>query len=170
MSTATTTYTVTRAHTATHLSNAINGAIVEILTGLGIAASSLASRWPTEYDPAIRAWIQEGSLAAVVVECHQPGGVVAPILEFPIEYYSDGSGTLSHRHVAVARLWAKLTAVPSGTWFKVICTYHGFHSPQVGWGTTQRASTAGLTSNSFGTLAEGPHASASVRYYTQAAR
>jgi hypothetical protein len=166
MTTATSTYTVTRSHTATHLSNAICGAIVEILSTLGMSASSLANRWGAVYEPAIRAWIIEGTLAAIVVQCHQPGGAVAPILEFPIEYSNDGSGSLSHRHIALARLWAKLSPVPTGTTFKVICTYQGLPSDQHGWESTTRASTAGLVPNSLGTLAGGPHATASVRYYT----
>lgn len=164
MPTATTTYVVTRTHTATHLSNAIAGSIAEILTHLGISARTLMSDWSTEYDPAIRAWIIEGSLDKVVVECHRPGGSVDPVLEFPIEYYNDGSGSLSHRHVALARQWAKLKSVPAGTTFTVICTYNGPHSDQPGWGPAQRASTSALRSTSLGTLAAGPHASASVRY------
>lgn len=166
MPTSTTTHVITRTHTATHLSNAIAGAIAEILTHLGISARSLVSDWPTEYDPAIRAWIIEGSLAMVVVECHRPGGRVEPVLEFPIEYHGDGSGTLSHRHVALARQWAKLNSVPSGTTVEVICTYHGPHSDQPGWGPGKRASTTSLRSVSLGTLAAGPHASASARYLT----
>jgi hypothetical protein len=141
VSTATTTYVVTRTHTATHLSNAIAGAIAEILTHLGISARSLMSQWSTEYDPAIRAWIIEGSLKKVVVECHRPGGTVDPVR-------------------------AKLKSVPVGTTFKVICSYNGPHSNQPGWGPAQRASTSSLRSVSLGTLAAGPHASASVRYLT----
>lgn len=163
--TATSTYTITRVHTATHLSNAISGAIAEILTQLGISARSLMDDWAVEYDPAIRAWIEEGSLKMVVVECHRPNGAVDPVLEFPIDYYSDGSGELSHRHVALARHWAKLKNVPSGTTCKVICSYFGTHTPQPGWGSAIRASTAGLASGTFGTLASGPHAGASIRYY-----
>jgi hypothetical protein len=164
MATATTTYTVTRTHTATHLSNAIAGAIAEILTQLGISAHSLMADWSSTYDPAIKAWIIEGSLDKVVVECHRPSGTVDPVLEFPIEYYTDGSGSLSHRHVALARQWAKLKSVPSGTTFKVICSYNGPHTDQPGWGPAQRASTASLRSVTLGTLAAGPHASTAIRY------
>ena len=166
MSTATTTYVVTRTHTAIHLSNAIAGAIAEILTHLGVSARRLIADWSTEYDPAIRAWIVEGSLEKVVVECHRPGGAVDPVLEFPIEYYNDGSGTLSHRHVALARQWVKLKSVPNGTTFKVICTYSGPHTYQPGWGPAQRVSTSGLRGVSLGTLATGDHASASLQYLT----
>ena len=166
MSTATTTHLVTRAHTATHLSNAIFSAIAEVLTHLGIAAKPLIDNWYTSYDPALRAWIQEGSLASVVVECHRPTGGVEPVLEFPITY-TTGSAQLSHRHVALARQWAKLTQVPGGTTFSVICQYNGYHTPQPGWGPTTRATTAGMRSVTLGTLAGGPGASASVRYLTR---
>jgi hypothetical protein len=167
MPTATTTHQITRAHTATHLTNAMLGAIVELLTRLGLSAKTLLDDWHQWYDPALRAWIEEGSLASVIVECHRPSGRVEPVFEFPIVYASDGSVGLSHRHVALARQWVKLTAVPAGTSFKIICQYSGPHTPQPGWGPGQRASTAGLRSVTLGTLAAGPHASASLRYYTR---
>lgn len=169
MSTNTTTYAITRSHTAVHLSNAISGAIAEILTHLGLpgSARSLMNTWDRTYDPSIRAWIEEGSLDRVIVECHRPSGRVEPIFEFPIDYSSDGSASLSHRHVALARQWVKLNTVPAGTTVEIICQYNGWHSDQPGWGPGQRASTAGMRSVTLGTLAAGPHASASIRYYTK---
>ncbi len=166
MSTATSTFTITRSHTATHLSEAIGGMIAEILGTLGISARTLMNDWEDDYAPAIRAWIEEGSLKMVIVECRRPSGAVDPILEFPVEYHADGSGEFSHRHVALARSLAKLSKVQTGTIFKIICSYNGYHTPQDGWSTTSRASTAGLRSNTLGSLASGPHASASVRYLT----
>ncbi len=166
MTIATSTYTITRAHTATHLSNAIEGAIAEILTHLGISARSLMSQWGVSYDPAIRAWIEEGSLSQVVVECHRPSGRVEPIFEFPIEYFSDGSASLSHRHLALARQWVKLKGVPAGTTCKIICQFRYTPRHIPGWTDTYRASTAGLRSVTLGTLAAGPHAAASIRAYT----
>lgn len=166
MGTATTTFAITRSHTATHLSEAIGGMIAEILGTLGISARTLMTEWEGRYAPAIRAWIEEASLDMVVVECRRPNGDVDPILEFPVAYQSDGSGEFSHRHVALARSLAKLAKVPSGTTFKIICSYNGYHTPQDGWSKTSRASTAGLRSNTLGSLAGGPHASASVRYLT----
>ena len=66
--------------------------------------------------------------------------------------------------MALARSLAKLSKVPSGTTFKIVCSYNGYHTPQAGWSKTNRASTAGLRANTLGSLAGGPHASASVRY------
>lgn len=166
MSTATSTRVVTRTHTAVHLSNAIFGGITEVLSHLGLSPKRLIDEWHTDYDPAIRAWIYEGSLACVVLECHRPGGVVEPIFEFPIVYTS-GSAELSQRHVALARLWAKIDSVPLGTSFGIICQYNGPHTPQPNWGPATRASTSGLRSVTLGTLAEGPGASASVRWLTR---
>ena len=97
MPTSTATRVVTRAHTATHLSNAVAGAIADILGRLGISSRQLMADWPRLHDPAIRAWMEEGSLAAIRVECTQPGGKIEPIFEFPIDYFDDGSVELSHR-------------------------------------------------------------------------
>ncbi|MCP4308653.1 MAG: hypothetical protein GY788_28025 [bacterium] len=169
MSPSTSTRIVTRAHTAVHLTNAIEGAIAEILGHLGISARALLDKWGAEYEPAIQAWIKEGSLDAVILECTRPGGAVEPIFEFPIDYLTDGSASLSHRHVALARQWVKINRVPSGTTYRVICSYIGSHTPQSGWGRTTRTSTSGLDSVTLGTLAAGPHARASVRCYTRSA-
>lgn len=166
MSTGTSTRNITRAHTAVHLANAMQGAIAEILTHLGMSARSLLTVWERDYEPAIRAWIEEGSLDKVVLECRRPSGRVEPIFEFPIVYHADGSGSLSHRHVALARQWTKMNRVPAGTTYTIICTYNGRHSSQPGWRTTSRTSTAGMRSVTLGTLAAGPHASASIRYFT----
>ncbi len=165
MTTSTATFTITRAHTATHLSNAIGGALGAILTQLGISARRLMDDWDSVYDPAIRTWVEEGSLAQLVLECHRPGGRVEPIMEFPIDYADDGSATLTHRHEALARQWAKLDRAPAGTTWKIICQFRRAHTSMDGWGETQRASTGGLRSFTLGTLAAGPHASASIRAY-----
>ena len=166
MTTATATTTYTRAHTAVHLNNAICGAIIEILTQLGLEASSLASTWSTRYEPAIRSWIEEGSLSCVTVECTQPSKAIWPILEFPVEY-TDGAGSFQQRHAALARLWAKQPPVAKGTSFRIICHYRWTPSVQAGWSSTTAASTEGLRTSSLGTLASGPHATASIRIHTQ---
>lgn len=166
MSTLTATRTLTRAHTATHLTDAVAGAIAEILAHLGISARTLLMEWDTRYEPALRAWINEGSLAAVILECHRPNGTTEPIFEFPIEYMSDGSAGLSHRHVALARHWLKIGRVPGGTRHRILCSFNGRHSDQ-GWTSTTRVSTSGMRSVSLGTLATGPHAAASARYLTR---
>lgn len=159
-------YAVVRAYTATHLSNAIAGAITEILTQLGISALTLANSWDRSYGPAIRDWIEEGSLAVVIVECRRPDGAVKPIFEFPVEYTSDGDAGFSHRHLALARHWVKFDRAPAGTTFVISCVHHFTPADLHGWGWSTRASTAGLRSVTLGTLAAGPHAAASVRAYT----
>ena len=166
MTTSTATHVIIRTHTATHLSSAIEGALAEILTHLGISARSLMDQWDTVYDPAIRTWIEEESLSQVVLECHRPDGRADPILEFPIEYLSDGSKRLSHRHAALARQWSKLNRVPTGTEWTIICQFQGTRTRMDGWGPASRASTAGLSSVTLGTLAAGPYAAASLRAYT----
>ena len=76
-STYTSTATYTRTHTATHLTDVILGTISDILADLGISASVLTRNWE-QNENAIKAWITEGSLAQVILECRQPSGTVDP--------------------------------------------------------------------------------------------
>lgn len=165
MSTATSTRTHTRTHTATFLSDVIMGAIGDILAVLGIDARGFSADWDQD-QRAIAAWIEEGSLKAVILECHRPSGTVKPIFEFPVSYETGGQGdaTFVDSRAALARYQAKLASVPSGTTHRLFCTFNGPRTPQPGWSPGTRASTDGLRSTSFGSLAEGPHASASLRY------
>ncbi|MGH2597645.1 MAG: hypothetical protein ACRDH7_17050 [Actinomycetota bacterium] len=163
--TATSTYT--RTHTATHLADVIMGSIADILGTLEIDATRHFADWDTDQS-AIAAWITEGSLACVALECHQPNGGVDPILEFPVAYSGTGEGDrkFTADRAALARYLAKLKRVPRGTTYRLFCSYNGPHSNQPGWGPATRSSTAGMRSYSFGTLAAAPHASARLRYYT----
>ena len=164
MSTSTTTTTHTRTHTATYLSDVIMGTIGDVLALLGIDTSRFVSEWDQDQS-AIAAWINEGSLKEVVLECHRPNGTVKPVFEFPIVYSTgDGAGTgFLNSRAAWARYQAKLENVPAGTTFRLFCSYNGPHSEQMD-GPAKRTSTDGLRSSSFGNLAEGPHARADMRY------
>ena len=160
--------TYTRTHTATHLADVILGSIADILGTLGIDATRVFADWDTD-QRAISAWIAEGSLASVTLECHQPNGAVVPIFEFPVSYAGTGEGDrkFTADRAALARYLAKLQSVPKGTVYKLFCSYNGSHSDQSGWGPGARASVSGMRSYSFGTLAAGPHASAGLRYFTK---
>jgi hypothetical protein len=162
------TSTYTRTHTATHLADVILGSIADILGTLGIDPTRVFADWDTD-QRAISAWITEGSLSCVVLECHQPNGAVAPIFEFPVSYVGTGEGDrkFTADRAALARYLAKLQSVPQGTVYRIFCSYNGAHSNQAGWSTGQRASVTGMRSYSFGTLASGPHASAGLRYFTK---
>ncbi len=164
----TTVSTYTRTHTATHLADVILGSIADILGTLGIDATRVFADWDTD-QRAISAWIEEGSLASVALECHQPGGTVAPIFEFPVSYVGTGEGDrkFTADRAALARYLAKLQSVPRGTVYRLFCSYNGSHSDQTGWSPGIRASLSGMRSYSFGTLAAGPHASAGLRYFTK---
>ena len=102
----------------------------------------------------------------MILECHRPVGTVKPIFEFPVSYETGGQGdaTFVDSRAALARYQAKLASVPSGTTHRLFCTFNGPRTPQPGWSPGTRASTDGLRSTSFGSLAEGPHARASLRY------
>lgn len=163
MSTSTHVYSYTRTHTATYLAGVVMGAISDLLAALEIDATRLYGAWEQD-ESAITAWIAEGSLAMVVLECAQPGGAVKPIFEFPIRYDGNG-GHFAERQAALARYRAKLESVPRGTTFRLFCTYNGPYTPQPGWTPSTRFSTTGLRSRSLGLLAEGPHAAADINYY-----
>ncbi|GAA1459986.1 hypothetical protein NE857_03230 [Nocardiopsis exhalans] len=164
--TSTYTYSYTRTHTATHLTDVILGTITDILADLGINMDRLHHQW-TRNENAIKAWIEEGSLDTVVLECHQPSGAVAPVIEFPVSYTTSGNGNaeFTASRARAARFRAKLDQVPAGTTYRLFCTFNGSRTPQPGWGPGQRASIDGLRGISFGTLGSAPHASTGMRYY-----
>ena len=160
--------TFTRTHTATHLADVILGSIADILATLGIDPTRLFADWPTD-QTAISAWIAEGSLKCVALECHRPDGTVNPIFEFPVSYTVSGVGNrkFTADRAALAKYLAKLQHVPRGTAYRFFCSFSRPHSPQAGWSPGKRASVNGMRSSSFGTLAAGPHAGAGMRYYRQ---
>jgi hypothetical protein len=163
--TSTSTRTITLVHTAVHLSQVIMGAMADILADLGIDLTDLFRDWDQD-ESAIKAWIQEQSLKEVVLECHRPDGTVSPIMEFPVTYYPDGiaDAKFTTQRTSLARFRAKLEHVPQGTIFRLFCTFRKERTLQPGWGPGARASTEGLRSLSFGSLATGPHGSVAMRY------
>lgn len=165
--TATTTSTFTITHTATHLADVLMSSFAEILGALGINANQLYSDWAQD-QAAIKSWIIERSLKAVVLECHRPDGKVAPIFQFPVTYEASGLGDekFVKDQASLTRYLAKLNAVPGGTTFQIFCTFNGPHSSQPGWGAASRASTDGMRSRTIGTIGGGPHGSASASIYT----
>jgi hypothetical protein len=165
VSTHTSTVTTTRTHTATWLAEIILGTIADIMADLGVDATRFFREWDQD-EAAIKEWVLEGSLALVVLECHQPNGKVAPVLEFPVRYSATGQGDANftaHR-ASIARFRAKLDLVPPGTTYAILCSFEGPHSAQPGWGPGTRASTADLRATALGTIATAPDASASMRY------
>lgn len=162
MSTATSTRTYTRTHTATYLSEVIMGTIGDVLALLGITPNA-AARWDLD-EKAIAAWIEEQSLDTVVLECHRPGGTVSPVFEFPVTYDVSGIGQFEDSRASWARYQQKIISVPAGTTYRLFCTFRKSRTPQDGWSPGVRSSTAGLHSTSFGSLAEAPHARASMRH------
>jgi hypothetical protein len=157
--------TYTRTHTATWLADLILSSIADILATLGIDTTRLYQKWGQDLS-AITAWIEEGSLAMVLVECHRPDGTVSPVVEFPVVYSSEAIGNVQFtaHNASIARFRAKLESVPRGTTYRLFCTFNWTPSDQPGWSNGTRASTAGLRSSSLGTIGSGPHASAGMRY------
>lgn len=157
--------THTRTKTATYLAEVVMGTIADVLSELKIDVTALFRDWKQD-EAAILAWIDEGSLAQVILECRHPNGSVSPILEFPLAYRSSGEGDAAFTadRASLARYRAKLQRVPPGTTFSILCSFNGAHSDQPGWGPAARTSTEGRASFAFGTLASAPHASLSMRY------
>jgi hypothetical protein len=164
MTTATATTVHTRTHTATYLAEVILGTVGDLLADLGIGASRLYRDWDQD-EAAIKQWIEEESLDTVVLECRQPSGKVAPVVEFPVSYtaYGLGDAAFTAQRAKLARYRAKLASVPTGTTFGLVCTFRRTRTPMPGWSPTTRASTAGLRATNFGVLASAPHASTSMR-------
>ena len=109
-----------------------------------IDLTTLYRDW-TQDENAIQAWILEGSLTEVVLECHQPSGTVSPVIEFPVVYRTDGSGDaeFTTSRARLARFRAKMDRVPAGTTYRLFCAFNGPHTPQPGWSPGTRASALG---------------------------
>lgn len=163
--TSTFTYAYVRTHTATHLTEVVLGTISGILADLGINMDQLYRGWE-QNENAIKAWIYEGSLAQVILECHRPSGTVNPVFEFPVSYTTSGTGDaeFTASRARLARFRAKLDRVPVGTTYQLVCTFNHPHTTQPGWSPGTRASTDELRSITFGTLGVAPQASAGMRY------
>jgi len=166
-STSTSTTTYTRTQTATHLADVLMSTIAQILISLGIDTTRYFKRIQTD-ERAIKAWIEEGSLKTLHVECTSPGGTLLKTFQFDVAYTSANVGdtAFTNTQAQALRYMAKVGSVPRGTTYRLVCTFNFTHSTQDGWSTTSLASTAGLTSRSIGTLASGPHASTSTRIYS----
>jgi hypothetical protein len=146
------------------LTDVVMGTIADILATLQIDLMVLYRDWKQD-EQAIAAWIEEESLEQVVLQCHQPNGTVSPIIEFPVAYRVAGAdAAFTADRAALARYRAKFDRVLGGTTFQIVCTYRKTPSPQPGWGPGTRASTAGMQSFKFGTLASAPHGAVSLRY------
>ena len=156
---------ITKVHTAVHLTEVILGTISDILAELRIVTSGFARDWENN-ESAIKAWIMEGSLDQVVLECHHPSGAVAPVIEFPVAYAASGVGDaeFTASRARFARFRAKLDRVPAGTVYRLFCTFNGPRTSQPGWSPGTRASTDGLRGITFGTLGRAPDGSVSMRY------
>src|SRR5438105_4522016 len=124
----TSTFTYTRTKTAVFLTDVVMGTIADILAELRIDVTTLYRDWKQD-EAAIAAWIDETSLQQVVLECHQPNGSVAPVIEFPLAYQASGVGDARFiaDRAALARYRAKFDRVPAGTRFALICTFSKPH-------------------------------------------
>lgn len=164
MAVSTATASHTRTHTATFLADLILGTMSDLLADLGIDVTRLYRDWNQD-EAAIQQWIYEESLEMVTLECTQPSGKVALIVEFPVAYSAAGLGDAAFgaQRAKLARYRAKLESVPAGTTYRLFCSFRTARTPMPGWSPGTRASTDGLRASNFGVLGSGPHATASMR-------
>jgi hypothetical protein len=166
MSTTTYTATYTRTHTATYLADVVMGTFTDVVAHLALDPRGLWNR--AQDEAALIRWMVEGSLRSVVLECHQPSGRVSPIIEIEVEYRAGGEGDVAfvaHR-AAMARFRAKLETVPRGTAVRIVATFRSTPTSMPGWTSGRRAAVSGMHSFTFGTIGSGPHARATMRYFT----
>jgi len=162
MATSTTTRTYTTTHTATFLTDVARDGITRLLEHLGVGAGRIVTDWRSLYEPAIRAWIEERSLKAIVVECTTPAGRTTHY-EFRVDY-TDGGGTFRNRMATMVDYFAKVGKLPAGTRWRVVCRYNGWHSDQPGWSPTSLNDLSGLAM-SLGTVGRAPHANLDFTYH-----
>ncbi|MFY0407930.1 hypothetical protein [Solicola sp. PLA-1-18] len=161
-------HALTRTHTANHLSDVIMSSVGDILAALKINTNRFYSDW-TQDCAAISAWIEEGTLKTVALECHRPDGVVKPVFDFDVSYTNGGVGDRKFvaDNASLLKYMAKLDEVPAGTTYRLFCSFNShWHSPQAGWSPGSKASTSGLRSRTVGTLAGGPDATATTRIHS----
>lgn len=141
------------------------GTVGDILAELGIDLTRLYRDWDQD-ERAIKAWIEEGSLETLVLECKQPDGSTSPVFEFPVDYKPSGSADPSfvESRASLARYRAKLDSVPRGTEHRLVASFNGPRTPQTGWSPGKRVGTQGMDALSFGTLGEAPEGAVSMRY------
>lgn len=155
MTTITRTTIYTSTHTATYLCDAIRANIVQLLQHLGLDGLRLSNDWDSSYASAIRAWIEEGSLKTVVLECTTPSGITKRF-DFDVEYLDGTTVRFRNRTQTMAGYLVKIASIPSSSTWRIVCRYHGPHSSQPGWSSTSLAA-ATTPSMSFGTVAQAPH-------------
>ena len=157
--------TNTRTQTATYLAEVILGAVADIVGALGLDPSKLDIQ---DIERAILIRLTEQSMEKLVLECYTPAdGIAHEVLEFPVQYSSDGAVTrFTADRATLAVYRAKLRMLPKGCAYRVVVAYVNGTTPTqvVGWGTTTLRSTEGMQSRVFGTLGSAPNATVSMRY------
>jgi len=159
-STATSAYTST--HTATYLADIILGTLTEAIGQLGLNPSEITRDWATS-EAGIAQWIKERSLRQVSIEFTLPSGRTM-VIDFNVEYSTGDSQTaaFSASKARISRFLTKYSALPSGTTYRLVANYNGYHTPMPGWGSTHAVKRTGLQTNSAGTLATAPGATAQM--------
>ena len=162
MTTSTATSTYTSTHTATYLADVILGTLTEAIGQLGLSPNQVTRDWAT-IEAGIAQWLKERSLKSVSVEFTLPSGRTV-VVDFLVEYATSGSQTaaFSASKERIRRVLGKYSALQSGTTYRLVASYNGYHSPMAGWSGTHAVKRTGLQATNAGTLATAPGATASM--------
>lgn len=162
MSTSTATSAYTSTHTATYMADIILGTLTEAIGQLGLNPSNVTRDWAMT-EAAIAQWLNERSLRSVTVEFTMPSGDTM-VIDFPVRYSTGESqgAAFSASKARISRFLTKYSALPSGTTYRLVADHNGYHTPMPGWSRTHAVNRSGLQTNSAGTLATAPGATAQM--------
>ena len=161
-----TTSTRTFTHTATHLAGVMISALAETLLAIGVSVDRV--RRVYGYEAAISSWIEEQSLAKVLITLTPPGGAETAAYAFSIEYTAwDPDQEFRDQLARIRRQLVKEPRVRPGTNFDVIASARPGHrlSDQPGWTTRSRSLPFFDNGYLHGTAGSGPGASAHLHSY-----
>ena len=165
--TTTSTYNFTFTETAVYLADVILGSVADVVAALGLSPATSATRVQQD-EAAIVQWIKEKSLELVVLESTDSAGLPSKCSSSTLSTSRTETRTASSTPTGEAsRYRAKLKQLPSGTTWRLVCTYRTAHTTMPGWTSTSRASTDGMRSTTFGTLGAGPGASSTLRRHSR---
>lgn len=160
---------VNRTTTATYVASKLLGAIGLILQELGLGALyKNYSQWAF-IETSFQTWMEEGTLESATLEVFDPASDEAlTVCKFPISYYDPKADERTFQQdFAIAQYQARKArlAMRSNTDFRVLVYRKPWAKVISGWSTTRARSTDGMTKLSAGSVASGPHASASLEIW-----
>jgi len=157
---------VTRTTTAVHVAAKLVAAIGVILNELGLGALYKSYGQWEFIEKSLRTWMAASGLERVSLEVYDPAKDEAlAVCRFPISYFDpDATEATFQQDLAMARYGAAKAraAMRSNAVFRLLVWTKPGATAISGWSDTTARSTDGMIKISGGTIAAGPHASASL--------